>query len=173
MEFLGPDELAVLPVDQLTGYAYHVTERAKDAEARAQQAESKNQQVDARNQRLEGELLTRDLLTACKEAGVFNPKTLADQLRNRGAKRDDKGQAAVPDSHGVLQPAERYIAGLRDTEMNWFPDLMKGPPPPTTPDGRIDPGALAKQGTGDYIRVRQERGVAALGLRPNKFGQSR
>ncbi len=47
MDFLGPDELAVLPVDQLTGYAYHVTERAKDAEARAQQAESKNQQVDA------------------------------------------------------------------------------------------------------------------------------
>ena len=41
-------------------------------------------------QRLEGELLTRAGLIVCKEAGVFNLKTLADQLRNRGAKRDDK-----------------------------------------------------------------------------------
>jgi hypothetical protein len=173
MEFLGPDELAALPVDRLTGYAYHMTEHAKAVETEKRQVESRAQQLDAKNRQLESELLNRDLLTVCKAAGVFNPKTLADQLVNRGAKRDNNGQAAVPDAYGVLQPAERYVADLRDTEINWFPDLMKGPPPPTTADGRIDRAALAKKGTAEYMRIREERGPAALGLKPSKYGQTR
>ena len=37
MEFLGPDELAALPVDHLTGYAYHMTEHAKAVETEKRQ----------------------------------------------------------------------------------------------------------------------------------------
>lgn len=178
VENLTPEEFAQLPAaDQ----AQHYQELCRELHAAKTARDQTQRELAESRAARESDKIDAHLADVGREKGVYHVGQFITQVRARNPRFDEKDRVIVDGDSGepltVPQLADQWH---RSTSVmaNQFKDVVEswkqGPPPPLNKEGTaIDAVQLARQSTADYIRVRQEKGPAALGLRPSKYGQGR